>query len=345
MADLPPPPPITELTEIASQPYSCGGFTRGETNLAEYLKGVCAERIMMLDGAMGTMIQKHKFEEEDYRGERFAEYSMDIKANNDLLSITQPESIKEIYKKYLIAGSDIIETNTFSGTTIAQADYLMEDLVDELNIRSAELAREAVAEVTAADPSRPRFVAGAMGPTNRTGSISPDVEDPGFRNVTFDELVVAYEQQARGLIKGGVDLLFVETIFDTLNAKVRSRSYNWAVGECGEGRDARWRGEHAPRENEYTDEGGGGAAVGALRCSARTLRLFCGPTFVFVYRSLFSFTTPHHSLPPRALSSGRTLCRRQGSRRDGSRRPASYARFRVRHDRRHERPHALGANR
>ena len=214
-----PPGRITEYTEIASRPYSCGGFVRGETDLAEYLTAECAKRIMMLDGAMGTMIQKEKYEEEDYRGERFAEYHMDIKGNNDLLSITQPDTIRTIYTKYLLAGSDIIETNTFSGTTIAQADYHMESLVDELNIRSAELAREAVANVSAEDPSKPRFVAGAIGPTNRTGSILPDVEDPGFRNVTFDELADAYEQQTRALIKGGVDLLFVETIFDTLNAK------------------------------------------------------------------------------------------------------------------------------
>ncbi|CAE7720231.1 MTR, partial [Symbiodinium sp. KB8] len=174
---------------------------------------------MIIDGAMGTMIQKHKLGEAEYRGERFADYSMDVKGNNDLLSLTQPDIIYNIHKQYLEGGADIVETNTFSGTTIAQADYKMEDLVYEMNKKSAELARKACDDVMAADPSRPRFVAGAMGPTNRTASISPDMNDSSARNVTFDELVTAYLQAARALVDGGADILMVETIFDTLNAK------------------------------------------------------------------------------------------------------------------------------
>ena len=169
------------------------------------------------------MIQKHSFGEAEYRGERFKDFDAPdgLKGNNDLLSLTQPETIYAIHKQYLeVGGADIIETNTFSGTTIAMADYKMEHLVYELNKASAELAKRAAVEVAAADPSgRPRFVAGAIGPTNRTASISPNVEDPSFRNVTFDELKNAYKEQVVGLVDGGVDILFVETIFDTLNAK------------------------------------------------------------------------------------------------------------------------------
>jgi 5-methyltetrahydrofolate--homocysteine methyltransferase len=174
---------------------------------------------MMIDGAMGTEIQKHKLKEEDYRGDRFKDYHRDLKGNNDILSITKPHIIKGIHTAYLEAGADIVETNTFNGTKIAQADYGLESLVYELNFASAKLAREACDEVSARDPSRPRFVAGAVGPTNRTASISPNVEDPSSRNVNFVELVEAYEEQVRGLVDGGADILNVETIFDTLNAK------------------------------------------------------------------------------------------------------------------------------
>lgn len=174
---------------------------------------------MVLDGAMGTMIQAYKFEEEDYRGERFKDYEILLKGNNDLLSLTQPEAIKEIHGKYLAAGADIIETNTFSGTTIAMADYAMEDLVYELNFESARLAKEVAKEFTEREPHKPRFVAGSMGPTNKTASMSPDVNDPGFRAVTFDELRTAYKHQGEALLDGGADILLVETVFDTLNAK------------------------------------------------------------------------------------------------------------------------------
>ncbi|KAI8811288.1 hypothetical protein BJ742DRAFT_851139 [Cladochytrium replicatum] len=188
--------------------------------LQKYLDNELKRRIMFIDGAMGTMIQRYRFSEEDFRGERFKVHKKDfLKGNNDLLSLTQPDAILEIHKKYLEAGSDFIETNTFSGTWIAQADYHMEDLAYELNKVSAELAKKACDEYTAKDPSRPRFVAGAIGPTNRTLSISPSVENPSFRNVTFDELVNAYSEQVRALLDGGSDLLLVETIFDTLNAK------------------------------------------------------------------------------------------------------------------------------
>jgi 5-methyltetrahydrofolate--homocysteine methyltransferase len=168
---------------------------------------------------MGTMIQRHKFSEEDYRGERFKYYSQPLQGNNDLLSITQPNAILDIHRKYFEAGADIAETNTFSSTSIAMADYAMEDLVYELNFESAKLARQAADEFTAKNPDKPRFVAGSMGPTNRTASMSPDVNDPGYRAVHFDELKEAYLEQIKGLMDGGADLLLVETVFDTLNAK------------------------------------------------------------------------------------------------------------------------------
>lgn len=177
------------------------------------------ERILVLDGAMGTMLQRFKFTETDYRGERFADYASDLKGNNDLLSITQPDAIASIHAQYFEAGADIVETNTFSATTIAMADYKMEFLVDELNIESARIARKVADEFTVKEPHKPRLVAGAIGPTNKTASMSPDVNDPGFRAITFEELRKAYKQQAAGLIKGGVDILLVETVFDTLNAK------------------------------------------------------------------------------------------------------------------------------
>lgn len=173
------------------------------------------ERILVLDGAMGTMLQRYKFEEEDFRGERFKDFPHPLKGNNDLLSLTQPEAVKSVHRAYFEAGADIVETNTFSGTTIGMADYHMEDLVYELNYQSAKIAREVADEFT----DKPRFVAGSIGPTNRTASMSPDVNDPGFRAVTFDELRIAYKEQVEALIDGGCDLLLVETIFDTLNAK------------------------------------------------------------------------------------------------------------------------------
>jgi len=182
-------------------------------------KSLLNQRIMIIDGAMGTMIQRYKLEEEDYRGKRFADYAQPLKGNNDLLSITQPQIIKEIHKEYLSAGADIIETNTFSATSISMADYKMESLAYELNYESAKIAKEAVKEFMASDNSRPRFVAGALGPTNKTASLSPDVNDPGYRGISFDELVTAYKEQTKGLIDGGADILLVETIFDTLNAK------------------------------------------------------------------------------------------------------------------------------
>lgn len=177
------------------------------------------ERILVLDGAMGTMLQEYKFTEEDFRGERFKDFPIPLQGNNDLLSITQPEAVKAVHRKYFEAGADIVETNTFSGTTIAMADYQMEDLVYELNYESAKIAKEVAQEFTLLTRSKPRFVAGSIGPTNRTASMSPDVNDPGYRAVTFDELRVAYKQQVEGLLDGGVDILLVETVFDTLNAK------------------------------------------------------------------------------------------------------------------------------
>ncbi len=177
------------------------------------------KRILMLDGAMGTMIQKHKFGEAEYRGDRFADWKSDVKGNNDLLVLTQPDAIRDIHEAYLEAGSDIVSTNTFNGTSISMADYHMEELAYEINYAAAKLAREAANKYSALTPEKPRFVAGAIGPTNRTASISPDVNNPGYRNVTFDELVEAYAEQTKGLIQGGADALMIETIFDTLNAK------------------------------------------------------------------------------------------------------------------------------
>jgi 5-methyltetrahydrofolate--homocysteine methyltransferase len=177
------------------------------------------KRILILDGAMGTMIQRYDLDENDFRNESLANHEHPLKGNNDLLSITRPDVVLAIHKQYLEAGADILETNTFSSTTIAQADYRLEHLVYELNYQGAKLAKQACDEYTAKDPTRPRFVAGAIGPTNRTASISPDVNDPGYRAITFDQLRVAYKEQAAALWDGGVDAFLVETIFDTLNAK------------------------------------------------------------------------------------------------------------------------------
>ena len=176
-------------------------------------------RILVLDGAMGTLIQRHELTEADYRGARFADWGQDLKGNNDLLTITQPQIIADIHRAYLNAGSDLIETNTFNANRISLADYGMSDLAYELNIAAAALARTEADAATARTPGQPRYVAGALGPTNKTASISPDVNDPGARNVSFDELVEAYLEQAGGLVDGGADVLLIETIFDTLNAK------------------------------------------------------------------------------------------------------------------------------
>ncbi len=180
---------------------------------------ILQERILVLDGAMGTMIQDYKLSEEQYRGQRFADHPQDLKGNNDLLSITQPHIIDKIHREFLEVGADIIETNTFNSTSISQADYQMEGLVYELNFESAKLAVAAAEDFSKKTPDQPRFVAGSLGPTNRTASISPDVNNPGYRGVTFEELVNAYQEQAKALVAGGVHLLLIETVFDTLNAK------------------------------------------------------------------------------------------------------------------------------
>jgi len=183
------------------------------------LQDLLTKRILILDGAMGTMIQRHKLEEEDFRKGWFENHPKPLKGNNDLLSLTRPEIIKDIHRQYFAAGADIAETNTFSGTWIAQADYDLEKAVYDINYHSARIAREVADEFTAKEPEKPRFVAGSIGPTNRTASISPDVNDPGFRAISFDQLVDAYKEQVGALMDGGVDMLLVETIFDTLNAK------------------------------------------------------------------------------------------------------------------------------
>src|SRR4051812_17591861 len=183
------------------------------------LASLLAERILLLDGAMGTMIQRARLAEEDYRGERFRDWPKELRGNNDLLTLTRPELIRDIHVQYLRAGADIIETNTFNSTSIALADYAMEGLAREFNLAAARLASEVVREWERDHPGEARFVAGVLGPTNKTASISPDVNDPGFRAVTFDELVRAYGEALDGLLEGGIDLVLVETIFDTLNAK------------------------------------------------------------------------------------------------------------------------------
>src|SRR5580704_16040156 len=180
---------------------------------------VLKERILIIDGAMGTMIQRHKLEEKDYRGKRFADWATDLKGNNDLLCLTQPMIIEGIHRQYLEAGADIIETNTFNSQRISMADYHMEELSYELNVAAAKIAKKAAAEYTARNPDKPRFVAGAIGPMSKTLSLSPDVNNPGFRAVNFDEVASAYYEQVQGLVDGGADVLLIETIFDTLNAK------------------------------------------------------------------------------------------------------------------------------
>ena len=192
-----------------AKPRSAGGA----------LKDAMARRILVLDGAMGTMIQRYELGEQEFRGQRFGDHPRSLRGANDVLSLTRPDIIRTIHEAYLDSGADILETNTFNATAISMADYGLESVVYEINVESARIAREAAEKFSADAPTKPRFVAGVLGPTNRTASISPDVNDPGFRNVTFDELAASYGEQARGLLDGGVDLLMVETVFDTLNAK------------------------------------------------------------------------------------------------------------------------------
>ncbi|EHD1698068.1 methionine synthase [Vibrio vulnificus] len=203
------------------------------SNIRAQIEAQLKQRILLIDGGMGTMIQGYKLQEQDYRGERFADWHSDLKGNNDLLVLTQPQLIKEIHHAYLEAGADILETNTFNATTIAMADYDMESLSEDINFAAAKLAREAADEWTAKNPAKPRYVAGVLGPTNRTCSISPDVNDPGYRNVSFDELVEAYSESTRALIRGGSDLILIETIFDTLNAKACAFAVDSVFEELG----------------------------------------------------------------------------------------------------------------
>src|SRR5882757_405753 len=202
------------------------------TDRIAHFKRLLDERILTLDGAFGTMVQSYKLDEAAYRGERFKDWHRDVKGNNDLLVLSQPQIVSEIHRKYLQSGADIISTNTFNANAISQADYGMESLAYELNFSAAKLARTA-ADESAAATGKLRFVTGALGPTNRTASLSPDVNDPGFRNVNFDQLVVAYTEATHGLLDGGVDLLLVETIFDTLNAKAALFAIRGVLDERG----------------------------------------------------------------------------------------------------------------
>lgn len=202
-------------------------------NTNKTIKEILNKRIMIIDGAMGTMIQKYHLSEEQYRGERFKDIDQLVKGNNDLLCLTQPQIISEIHKQFLEAGADIIETNTFNAQSISMEDYKMKDLVYEINLEAAKIAKQAAQEYTDKNPDKPRFVAGAVGPTNRTASLSPDVNNPGFRAVTFNDLCVAYTEQVLALLEGGVDLLLVETIFDTLNAKAALFAINTIKEEKG----------------------------------------------------------------------------------------------------------------
>ncbi len=193
-----------------------------------------SRRILILDGAMGTMIQSYGLDEATYRGARFADHPSDLKGNNDVLSLTQPDIISEIHHKYLAAGADIIGTNTFTATSVSQADYRLEPFVYEMHVASAQLARAAADEFTTQNPARPRLVAGSLGPTNKTASISPDVNNPAHRSITFDQLRDSYSEAARGLLDGGADILLVETIFDTLNAKAALFGIATLLAERGE---------------------------------------------------------------------------------------------------------------
>lgn len=202
----------------------------------EKLRAALDERILLLDGAMGTMIQAEELDEQDFRGDRFADHDDDLKGNNDLLVLTRPDVIKRIHKDFLDVGCDFVETNTFNANRISQADYALSALSEEINVEAAKLARAACDEAEQATPERPRFVVGTLGPTNRTASISPDVSSPGYRNITFDDLVEAYTEATRGLLDGGSDLLMIETIFDTLNAKAAI----FAIDEEFDRRGERW---------------------------------------------------------------------------------------------------------
>ncbi|WP_115686604.1 homocysteine S-methyltransferase family protein [Cupriavidus taiwanensis] len=214
-----------------SAPESRAAAPRPYTRAAE-LPRLLQERILVLDGAMGTMIQRYKLSEADYRGERFAEHKIDVKGNNELLLLTRPQVISEIHEQYLAAGADLIETNTFGATRVAQEDYKMAELAYEMNVEAARLARAACDKYST--PDKPRFVAGAFGPTPKTASISPDVNDPGARNVTFEELRESYYEQGKGLLEGGADVFLVETIFDTLNAKAALFAIDQLFEDTGE---------------------------------------------------------------------------------------------------------------
>src|SRR5450432_2416816 len=211
------------------------GQTPGEQTQGERARAFISllrERLVILDGAMGTMIQGYGLSEPQFRGERFAAWRSDLRGNNDLLAITQPDIIAAIHRDYLLAGADVICTNTFNSSAISQADYGMEALVGELNLKAARLARR-VADEVAATTGRPRFVAGTLGPTSRTASLSPDVNDPGFRNIDFDALVGAYSHATRALIEGGVDIILIETVFDTLNAKAALFAVRGVLDDTG----------------------------------------------------------------------------------------------------------------
>lgn len=197
------------------------------------IKEILKERILVLDGAMGTMIQRHQLTEEDFRGERFKNHTCSLKGNNDLLSITRPDIIKEIHAQYFAAGADIVETNSFGSTWVAQDDYELADAVYDINFQSAKIAKQVADEFTTKEPNKPRFVAGSIGPTTKLSSMSPDVNDPGYRSITFEELVDAFKEQAKGLIEGGSDLLLVETITDTLNAKAALFAIDEVQNELG----------------------------------------------------------------------------------------------------------------
>ena len=199
---------------------------------AQALPEILQQRIVILDGAMGTMIQRYHLTEADYRGERFANHPVDVKGNNELLLLTRPEVIQEIHEQYLAAGADIIETNTFGATTVAQEDYDMADLAYEMNVKAAQIAKQACEKYST--PDKPRFVAGAFGPTPRTASISPDVNDPGARNIDYEQLRAAYYEQGKGLLEGGADVFLVETIFDTLNAKAALFAIDQLFEDTGE---------------------------------------------------------------------------------------------------------------
>ena len=200
------------------------------------IKDILKERVLVLDGAMGTMVQGYGLKEIDFRGSDFKDHPIDLMGNNDILSITRPDIVKEIHSAYLEAGADLVETNTFNANSISQSDYQMEHLVYDLNLSSAKIAREICDSFTKLDPKKPRFVCGAIGPTNQTASMSPDVSDPGHRNVDFDQLMLAYKEQAKGLVDGGVDIILIETVFDTLNCKAALFAVQSLFKEIGEER-------------------------------------------------------------------------------------------------------------